>query len=148
MCAVVCHGNAIATFSKNSFSFSMFQLGDLIYFSLEYWTGVVKFRHSCGIKSIYCNPDDTKLLFIDDHNQGYIYCPVSSSRGRISPEINPDQSLPFQTSEDTVLIPNLPKNCKGALWDCANGKAFVLFDDKVCILYVFVKYSVQGKLRS
>lgn len=56
--------------------FYLFQLGNLTYFSLEYWTTVLNFRHTCGIKSIFCDTDGTKLLFIDDHNQGYVYCPV------------------------------------------------------------------------
>lgn len=37
----------------------------------------MNFRHTCGIKSIFSDIDGTKLLFIDDHNQGYVYCPVN-----------------------------------------------------------------------
>lgn len=52
------------------------QLGHLAYFSLEFWTNVVTYRHTMGIRSIYSDTDGTKIAFIDDHNQGYIYCPV------------------------------------------------------------------------
>lgn len=43
-----------------------------------------------------------------------------------------------------MLIPNLPKNCKGALWDCSNGKTLIAFDEKSCVSYAFVKYSING----
>lgn len=29
-----------------------------------------------GIRSIFSDADGTKIAFIDDHNQGYIYSPV------------------------------------------------------------------------
>lgn len=52
-------------------------LGNLLYFSLDAWMSVIKYRHAVGIKRIYVDGEGTKLLFIDDHNQGYIYYPVS-----------------------------------------------------------------------
>lgn len=31
-----------------------------------------------GIKKVFADQDGTRLVFIDDHNQGYVYTPVSS----------------------------------------------------------------------
>lgn len=53
------------------------QLGYLVYFSLEYWATVISYRHTMGIKAIYGDADGTKIAFVDDHNQGYIYNPVT-----------------------------------------------------------------------
>lgn len=52
------------------------QLGNLVLFSLEYWTMVTNYRHSSGIRSIFAGADGGKLIFMDDHNQGYVYCAV------------------------------------------------------------------------
>ncbi|KAG4079385.1 hypothetical protein HA402_008077 [Bradysia odoriphaga] len=100
-------------------------LGNLVYFSLENWTPVIKYRHAMGIKQLFADCEGTKLVFIDDHNQGYVYTPAN---------------------EDVVLIPQFPKTTLGVLWDYAKPSTFVAYDDKVCITYVFVKHSVDGKL--
>lgn len=54
-----------------------FQLGHLVFFSLEFWTNVVTYRHTMGIRCIFSDADGTKIAFTDDHNQGFIYSPVS-----------------------------------------------------------------------
>lgn len=54
-----------------------FQLGNLVYFSLEYWASVINYRHLMGVKSIYTDMEGTKLILIDVHNEGYIFCPVN-----------------------------------------------------------------------
>lgn len=100
-------------------------LGNLVYFSLENWTLVIKYRHSMGIKKLFADIEGTKLCFIDDHNQGHVYSPAT---------------------DDTVLIPHFPKTIVGVLWDYAKASTFVAYDDKLCITYVYVKHSVDGKL--
>lgn len=55
------------------------QLGHLVFFSLEFWTNVVTFRHTMGIRNIFSDTDGTKIAFVDDHNQGFIYCPVNNN---------------------------------------------------------------------
>lgn len=42
-------------------------------------------------------------------------------------------------------IPNFPKNCRGVLWDTAQPHVFVTFDEKICVTFVYVKHSVNGK---
>lgn len=100
-------------------------LGNLVYFSLENWTPVIKYRHAMGIKLLFADCEGTKLVFIDDHNQGYVYTPAN---------------------EDVILIPNFPKTIVGIVWDYAKPSTFIAYDEKVCITYVYVKHSVDGKL--
>lgn len=38
---------------------------------------VTNYRHSSGIKNIFAGADGARLIFIDDHNQGYVYSAVS-----------------------------------------------------------------------
>lgn len=99
-------------------------LGNLVYFALENWTTVIKYRHTMGIKKLFADVEGTKLVFIDDHNQGYVYSPAN---------------------EDIVLIPHFPKTIVGVLWDYAKPSTFIAYDDKICITFVFVKHSVDGK---
>lgn len=51
-------------------------VGHLVHFSMENWAVVVQYRHNVGIKSIFTDMEGTRVAFIDDHNQGYIYLPV------------------------------------------------------------------------
>lgn len=38
---------------------------------------MIQYRHSVGIKSIFTDLEGTRVAFIDDHNQGFVYMPVS-----------------------------------------------------------------------
>jgi hypothetical protein len=53
------------------------QVGHLIHFSLEHWSSVIQYRHSVGIKGIFTDLEGTRVAFIDDHNNGFVYMPVS-----------------------------------------------------------------------
>lgn len=59
-------------------NFIIFQGGHVIHFSLEQWNTVIQHRHTIGIKNIYTDLDGTRVIFVDDHNQGYVYVPVES----------------------------------------------------------------------
>lgn len=48
----------------------------MIYFSIENWIVVIRYRHTMGIKKLFTDLDGTKIVFIDDHSQGYVYSPV------------------------------------------------------------------------
>lgn len=50
-------------------------VGNLIHFSLEQWNSVI-YKHTVGIKSIFTDMDGTRVCFIDDHNQSFVYLPV------------------------------------------------------------------------
>jgi WD repeat-containing protein 19 len=51
-------------------------VGHLIHFSLEHWSTIIQYRHTIGIKSIFTDMEGTRLAFIDDHNEGFVYMPV------------------------------------------------------------------------
>lgn len=52
------------------------QLGNVVYFALSTWMTVVRWRHTMGIKRMCSDTDGTKLVLIDDHNQGHVFLPV------------------------------------------------------------------------
>lgn len=77
-----------------------------------------------GIKAIHADLDGTRLVFIDDHNYGYVY---------------------ISATEEAIRIPEFPKHTIGVLWDYSHPAVFIAFDRSSCVTYVFVRASVQGK---
>uniref|UniRef100_A0A1S4H4R9 Uncharacterized protein n=1 Tax=Anopheles gambiae TaxID=7165 RepID=A0A1S4H4R9_ANOGA len=100
-------------------------LGNIIYFSLENWSTVLQFRHQAGIRAIYPDVDATRLVFIDDHSQGYLF---------------------IAACDETLRIPDFPKHCTGVLWDYSQPHIFVANDRNTCTTYAFVRVSVKGKM--
>jgi hypothetical protein len=54
----------------------LFQTGGIHYFSIEDWQFVNEYRHLDGIRKIYPDPSGTRLIFIDEKSDGYVYNPV------------------------------------------------------------------------
>ncbi|XP_049780005.1 WD repeat-containing protein 19 isoform X1 [Schistocerca cancellata] len=100
-------------------------MGHIHYFFIEDWKIVVDFQHTIGIRSIYSNQSGSRVIFIDDKSEGYIYNPVT------------DQAL---------KIPDLPAKCRGVLWDSATeGRdTFAAFDDSEIVIYVYIRHSVNA----
>ena len=61
------------TFVLNVYS----QIGGIHYFYIEDWQYVNEFRHVVGIRKIFPDINGTRLIFIDDKSDGYVYNPVS-----------------------------------------------------------------------
>ncbi|XP_055855460.1 WD repeat-containing protein 19 isoform X1 [Episyrphus balteatus] len=108
----------------NEFLIFATDLGHLVYFSLEKWALSTKYKHNMGIKSLSCDSEGTKLIFFDDHQQGFVFLP---------------------TTEETLLISDLPKKCEGVLWDLSKSNVFAVYDTKMCSTHVFQRYSIEGK---
>ncbi|XP_055372379.1 WD repeat-containing protein 19 [Condylostylus longicornis] len=108
----------------NEFLIFATDLGYIIFFSLEQWTVCVKYQHTMGIKSIQADLEGTKLIFIDDHMQGFVF---------------------LASSEESTLIIDFPKKCEGVIWDILQPNIFIAFDNKVCTTYSFMRYSIEGK---
>ena len=53
------------------------QIGGIHYFYIEDWQYVNEFRHVVGIRKIFPDINGTRLIFIDDKSDGYVYNPVS-----------------------------------------------------------------------
>ena len=48
-----------------------------MYFFIEDWQFVNEFRHVVGIRRLFSDPSGTRLVFIDDKSDGFVYNPVS-----------------------------------------------------------------------
>ena len=46
------------------------------FFFIEDWAYVNEFRHPVGIRKVFPDASGTKLIFIDDKNDGFVYSPV------------------------------------------------------------------------
>ena len=56
------------------------QIGGIHYFYIEDWQYVNEFRHVVGIRKIFPDLNGTKLIFIDEKSDGYVYNPVSVNK--------------------------------------------------------------------
>lgn len=54
-----------------------FQTGVIQYFYIEDWQFVNDYRHPVSVKKIFPDPNGTRLVFIDEKSDGFVYCPVS-----------------------------------------------------------------------
>lgn len=54
-----------------------FQTGVIKYFYIEDWQFVNDYRHPVSVKKIFPDPNGTRLVFIDEKSDGFVYCPVS-----------------------------------------------------------------------
>lgn len=82
------------------------------------------YRHNMGLAKMFTDSEGTKLIFIDDHGQGFVFLPAL---------------------EETIIIADFPKNCVLCLWDLAQPNHFITYDGKLVSTHVFMRYSVHGK---
>ena len=52
-------------------------MGQMKFFFIEDWAYVNEFRHPVGIRKVFPDASGTKLIFIDDKNDGFVYSPVN-----------------------------------------------------------------------
>ncbi|XP_067949190.1 WD repeat-containing protein 19-like isoform X2 [Watersipora subatra] len=99
--------------------------GDLKYFFVEDWAYVNEFRHICGIKQIYPDHSGTRLIFVDDRSDGYVYNPVN---------------------DELVVVEEFPNQSRGCLWEnSANDRGiFITYDSDAIYSYVYSKHSMKG----
>ncbi|KAJ8271702.1 hypothetical protein COCON_G00105610 [Conger conger] len=94
-------------------------------FYMEDWQYVNEHRHPVGIRKLCPDPNGTRLVFIDDKNDGFLYCPVNDS---------------------VYEIPNFAPTIKGVLWEnwAMDKGVFVAYDDDKVYTYAFHKDTIQG----
>ncbi|KAK3739122.1 hypothetical protein QZH41_010524, partial [Actinostola sp. cb2023] len=99
--------------------------GGLHYFFIEDWQYVNEFRHVVGIRKIYPDPSGTRLIFIDDKSDGFVYNPVNDA---------------------TFEIPNFSPTIKGIVWEnwALDKDIFCGYDDDKIFTYVFYKDTITG----
>ncbi|KAJ8298131.1 hypothetical protein KUTeg_024662 [Tegillarca granosa] len=99
--------------------------GGINYFFIEDWQFVNEFRHVVGIRKLFPDPSGTRIAFIDDKSDGFIYNPVN------------DQLLE---------IPEFSTMIKGILWEywSLDKGVFIAYDDDKIYTYIYSRESVQG----
>ncbi|XP_022361796.1 WD repeat-containing protein 19 isoform X2 [Enhydra lutris kenyoni] len=99
--------------------------GVIQYFYIEDWQFVNDYRHPVGVKKIFPDPNGTRLIFIDEKSDGFVYCPVSDA---------------------TYEIPDFSPTIRGVLWENwpMDKGVFIAYDDDKVYTYVFHKDTIQG----
>ncbi|NXK78082.1 WDR19 protein, partial [Amazona guildingii] len=99
--------------------------GLINYFYIEDWQYVNEYRHSVSVRKVFPDPNGTRLAFIDDKSDGFVYCPVN---------------------DRLYEIPDFSPTIKGILWEHwpMDKGVFVAFDDDKAYTYVFYKDAIEG----
>ncbi|MCI4395062.1 hypothetical protein PGIGA_G00175990 [Pangasianodon gigas] len=94
-------------------------------FYIEDWQSVNEYRHQVAVRKVFPDPNGTRLVFIDDKSDGFLYSPVDGS---------------------LFEIPDFSSTITGVLWEnWVNDKAiFVAFDEDKVYTYAFHKDTIQG----
>eukprot|EP01063_Lacrimia_lanifica_P024005 TRINITY_DN3196_c0_g2_i1.p1 TRINITY_DN3196_c0_g2~~TRINITY_DN3196_c0_g2_i1.p1 ORF type:complete len:1456 (+),score=570.56 TRINITY_DN3196_c0_g2_i1:76-4443(+) len=97
--------------------------GCITYFSLEDWAILSEYRTSTGIRSVFPNANGTRLAFIDEANEGWIYSPVDDSM---------------------CPIENLQMDTDKILWDAQEWGLFVGCGSKKFTTYAYAPSTRWG----
>ncbi|XP_013417652.1 WD repeat-containing protein 19 [Lingula anatina] len=98
--------------------------GGLHYFFIEDWQYVNEYRHMVGIRKIFVDPTGTRIIFIDDKSDGFVYNPVN---------------------DQVVEIPDFSPTTKGILWEnwLSDKGIFVAFDEEKLYTNVYCRETVN-----
>ncbi|XP_027691770.1 WD repeat-containing protein 19 isoform X2 [Vombatus ursinus] len=118
-CRILCHA------LTGDFLIYGTDTGVIRYFFIEDWQYVNEYRHPVSVKKIFPDPNGTKLVFIDEKSEGFVYCPVN---------------------DVTYEIPNFSPTIKGVLWENwpLDKGVFIAYDDDKVYTFVFHKDTIQG----
>ncbi|XP_019491540.1 PREDICTED: WD repeat-containing protein 19 [Hipposideros armiger] len=118
-CRILCHA------LTGDFLIYGTDTGVIQYFYIEDWQFVDDYRHAASVKKIFPDPNGTRVVFIDEKSDGFVYCPVNGA---------------------TYEIPDFSPNIKGVLWENwpMDKGVFVAYDDDKVYTYVFHKGTIQG----
>ncbi|XP_065347097.1 WD repeat-containing protein 19 [Cloeon dipterum] len=99
-------------------------VGVLAIFHLQQWRLVQRYRHSCALKIVSTEASGSRVAFLDDHHQVFIFCPLTES----------------------VIAVDASPSTEGILWDSWPGEAafLVTFDSQQASGHVFLRDSVRG----
>ena len=99
--------------------------GTVEFFFLTEWAMLsgTELRHSSGIKSIFPNEQGTRVVVIDDNDEGFMYNPVTS---------------------DFTPIPDFPGAAQSVLWDKSDKNIVMVFDGKNLHTYVYAPTTIRG----
>lgn len=99
--------------------------GQIKYFFLEDWLYVNEYRHVVAPRKLYPDTTGTRLVFIDEKSDGFIYSPVNDS---------------------CLEILRFPPAVKGVLWDelLLDKGVFCAYDEEKVFIYSYSKETVGG----
>lgn len=99
--------------------------GDIRFFYLEDWQFVIEYRHSVAVRKIFPGPIGTRVVFIDDKGDGFIFVPMND--------------FVFEISD-------FPPTIRTVLWDnwLLDKGVFCACDDEKAHLYVFSSDTITG----
>nr|XP_019597484.1 PREDICTED: WD repeat-containing protein 19 isoform X1 [Rhinolophus sinicus] len=117
-CRILCHA------LTGDFLIYGTDTGVIQYFYVEDWQFVDDYRHPVSVKKIFPDPNGTRLVFIDEKSDGFVYCPVNGT---------------------TYEIPDFSPTIKGVLWENwpMDKGVFVAYEDDKVYTYVFHKGTIQ-----
>ncbi|KAL1115932.1 hypothetical protein AAG570_005427 [Ranatra chinensis] len=100
-------------------------MGDVQVFGLEDWKKLTECRHVSAIRALFPDSTATRVIIIDDKNEGYLYSPVNSS---------------------ILALPNFPSSAVGVLWDQwqTTRHVFYAFNTQTIVTYVYIRDSLDG----
>ncbi|XP_019617748.1 PREDICTED: WD repeat-containing protein 19-like [Branchiostoma belcheri] len=109
----------------NDFFIYSTDAGSLHFFLIEDWNFVNEYRHVVGIKKVFPDCGGTRLVFIDDKSDGFVYNPVN---------------------DHCVEIPNFPPAVRGVLWEqwTFDKWVFVVYDEEKLYTYAYSRASIKG----
>ncbi|XP_058402876.1 WD repeat-containing protein 19 isoform X1 [Diceros bicornis minor] len=118
-CRILCHA------LTSDFLIYGTDTGVIQHFYIEDWQFVNDYRHPVSVKKIFPDPNGTRLVFIDEKSDGFVYCPVNDA---------------------TYEIPDFSPTIKGVLWENwpMDKGVFIAYDDDKVYTYVFHKDTIQG----
>ncbi|KAK3101973.1 hypothetical protein FSP39_007745 [Pinctada imbricata] len=101
--------------------------GGLNYFYIEDWNFVNEYRHVAGIRHIFPDNVGSRLVFIDEKSDGFVYNPVN---------------------DQTLEIPNFSNTTRGAVWEnwTPDKGVFITYDEEKMYTYLYCRESIRGSI--
>ncbi|KAK6619206.1 hypothetical protein RUM44_003588 [Polyplax serrata] len=97
--------------------------GHIRYFSIDDWKFATEFRHETGVKELYSDSSGTRLAFLDDKTNSYLYNPII---------------------DECLLISDYPSPLSRIIWDVTDRNSFIMFDTSTVCIYYYNKDSIYG----
>lgn len=98
-------------------------VGHIRFFSIDDWKFATEFRHETGVKQLYSDSSGTRLIFLDDKTNSYLYNPII---------------------DESLLISECPNSLRGIIWDVSDRNTFIMYDSSNINTYYYNKDSIYG----
>ena len=85
----------------------------------------LEFQHNCSIHQIYPNNTGTRVVYVDEKNNGFLFNPASY---------------------DLTLFPDFPSNVQTIMWDQSEKNLILIFDGNNFHTYVYAHLTIRGPM--